>query len=149
MPFVGLDILLDGPGAVTGSFVQVAGASRNAYAVFPAGTDPVLGPEVASGYQRAYGHAPGNFVLTADACATIILDALARIDASSVGGPAAWRHAIRAEVTAPGREYATAVGRIHFDANGDVQPRRLSVYRVDATARDWAFWQLIELGADD
>ena len=56
-----------------------------------------------------------------------------------------WRDALRAEVTTPGRRYPTAIGTIGFDANGDVAPERVSIYRADASAGDWTFWRMLEL----
>lgn len=147
LPFVGFDIVLDGPRSANGSFLSVAGAgAENAYGVFPTGADPVLGARVATAYEAAYGHAPENYVLAGDACVGIVRDAIARIDAASVAAVADWREAIRAEVTAPGRSYDTAIGTIEFDANGDPVPQRVSIYRGDPNAGDWAFWQLLELG---
>ena len=47
LPFVGLDIIVDGPRSFAGSFMRAAGAKvANAYGVFPTGTDPTLGPQV-------------------------------------------------------------------------------------------------------
>lgn len=147
LPFVGLDTILDGPRATKGSFLDTAGANvRNAYGVFPAGIDPEMGQQVETAYERAYGHAPGNYVLSGHACTDVILDAIGRLDAPRLANPADWREAIRAAVTAPGRRYRTAVGTIGFDANGDVQPQRVSIYRADPTAGDWTFWQMFELG---
>jgi branched-chain amino acid transport system substrate-binding protein len=148
LPFVGLDTILDGPRSARGSFLEAAGANvENAYGVFPAGTDPELGPEVEAAYREAYGHQAENFVLSGHACAGVILDAFMRLDASSLAGPADWREAIRAEVTAPGRRYRTAVGTIGFDANGDAEPARVSIYRADANAGEWTFWEMVELPA--
>jgi ABC-type branched-subunit amino acid transport system substrate-binding protein len=146
LPFVGLDIILDGPRSVPGSFLEAAGDKvANAYGVFDAGIDPVLGPRVEAAFQAAYGRPAGGFVLGAHACATVILDAVDRLDRSNLAGPADWREAIRAEVTAPGRRYETAIGTIGFDANGDATPQRVSIYRADATAGDWTFSQMLEL----
>jgi len=146
LPFVGLDIILDGPRSAAGSFLSAAGANvGNAYGVFPAGTDPSLAPQVEAAYRDAYGREAESFVLSGHACASVILDAIARLDPSRLSGARDWREAIRAEVTAPGRRYETAVGTIGFDANGDADPQRVSIYRADATAGDWTFWQMLEL----
>jgi ABC-type branched-subunit amino acid transport system substrate-binding protein len=146
LPFVGLDIILDGPRSATGTFLNVAGAGvDNAYGVFQAGRDPTLGPAVDSAFAAAYGHSSENFVLNGYACASVILDAIERIDASRLTSSADWREAIRAEVTAPGREYRTPVGTIRFDGHGDTIPQRVSIYRFDSTAGDWTFWQMLEL----
>jgi len=146
LPFVGLDIILDGPRSVTGSFMEAAGTNvANTYGVFPTGTDPRLGPQVRAAYSAAYGQPAGDFILSAYACATVILDGLARLDATRLREPADWREALRAEVTTPGRTYETDVGTIGFDANGDAQPQRVSIFRGDPTAGDWAFWQMLEL----
>jgi len=146
LPFVGLDIILDGPRSATGSFLNIAGAGiDNAYGIFQAGRDPTLGPEAEAKYRDAFRRAPENFVLNGYACASVILDAIGRIDPSRLATPADWREAIRAQVTAPGRVYRTPIGTIQFDANGDAQPQRVSIYRVDAAAGDWTFWQLLEL----
>ena len=149
LPFVGLDIILDGPRSANGSFLNVAGAGvENAYGIFQAGRDPTLGPQVESAYEAAYAQPPGNFVLNGYACASVILDAISRVAAAPISTAADWREAIRAEVTAPRREYRTPVGTIAFDENGDATPRRVSIYRVDDATGDWSFWQLLELPAD-
>ena len=146
LPFVGLDIILDGPRSVPGSFLEAAGANAaNAYGVFPAGTDSVLGPQVAAAFQATYGRPAASFVLSAHACVGVILDAIDHLDASRPREAADWREAIRAEVTAPGRRYETAVGSIEFDANGDAVPQRVSIYRADPSTADWAFSQMLEL----
>jgi branched-chain amino acid transport system substrate-binding protein len=146
LPFVGLDIILDGPRSAKGSFLEVAGAEvGQAFGVFPAGTDPELGRQVQTAYEAAYGHGPENYVLSGYACTQVILDAIERLDASRLADPGDWREAIRAEVTAPGRRYRTAVGTIGFDPNGDAEPQRVSIYRADATIGDWTFWQMVEL----
>jgi len=146
LPFVGLDIILDGPRSAPGSFLGTAGAGiANVYGVFQAGRDAKLGPQVEAAYKAAYGHAPENFVLSGYACASVVLEAIGRVDAARVTTPAEWREAIRAEVTATGRDYATPVGTIGFDANGDATPQRVSIYRGDASTGDWTFWQLLEL----
>lgn len=146
VPFVGLDIVLDGPRSAANSFLNVAGAGvDNAYGIFQVGRDPTLGPQVETAYLGAYGRPPETFVLNAYACTSVILDAITRVDASRLATYDDWREAIRAEVTAPGREYRTPVGTIRFDANGDAVPQRVSIYRADASAGDWAFWQMLEL----
>ena len=146
LPFVGLDIILDGPRSVTGSFMEAAGTKvANAYSVFPTGIDLRLGPQVQAAYTAAYRQPAGNFVLSAYACTSVILDGLARLDVARLVEPADWREALRAEVTAPGRRYETAIGPIGFDANGDAEPRRVSIYRADATTGEWRFSRLIEL----
>ena len=146
LPFVGLDIIVDGPRSFAGSFMQAAGAKvANAYGIFPTGTDPTLGPQVEAEYVATYGRPASNFVLSSYACTSIILDALHRLDPSRLAEPADWREALRAEVTASGPRYQTAVGPIGFDANGDADPQRVSIYRGDPTTGDWTFWQMLEL----
>jgi branched-chain amino acid transport system substrate-binding protein len=146
LPFVGLDIILDGPRSATGSFLNLAGPGvDNAYGIFQAGRDATLGPQAEAAYEAAYDRPPENFVLNGYACASVILDAIGRVDPSGQMTPADWREAIRAEVTAPGRAYRTPVGTIGFDANGDAVPQRVSIYRADAAAGDWSFWEMLEL----
>ena len=148
LPFVGLDIILDGPRSAPGSVLNIGGAGvDDAYGVFQAGRDPTLGAQVESAYTKAYGRAPESFVLSGYACTSVLLDAIGRVDAARLSTAAEWREAIRAEVTAPGREYRTAVGTLGFDANGDATPPRVSIYRADPAAGDWSFWQLLELPA--
>jgi branched-chain amino acid transport system substrate-binding protein len=148
LPFVGLDIILDGARSATGSFLNVAGvAVGNAYGILQAGRDPTLGPQVESAYAAAYARPAESFVINGYACASVILTAIERIDASRLSTSADWREAIRAEVTAPGREYRTAVGSVRFDSRGDAVPQRVSIYRADAAAGDWTFWQMLELPA--
>ena len=146
VPFVGLDIILDGPRAATDSFLSLAGGGiDNAYGIFQAGRDETLAPQVEAAYQAAYGRAPDNFVLNVYACSRVILDAIGRLDDSQLMTAAEWREAVRAEVTAPGRQYQTPVGTIGFDPNGDATPQRVSIYRGDPTAGDWSFWRMLEL----
>jgi ABC-type branched-subunit amino acid transport system substrate-binding protein len=148
LPFIGLDIILDGPRSAAGSFLNLAGPrAGNAYGIFPAGTDPTLGQQVQSAYSSTYGRPSESFVLSGHACTTVLLDAIGRIDRARLRSLADWREAIRTEVTRPGREYRTAVGTITFDANGDAVPQRVSIYRADPDAGDWTFWQMLELPA--
>jgi branched-chain amino acid transport system substrate-binding protein len=147
VPFVGLDIILDGPRSASGSFLAVTGtAADDAYGVFPTGADPVLGSQVAATYEAAYRHPPENYVLAGHACVSIILQAIDRLGAAQLTDRDDWREALRAEVTTPGRRYQTAIGAVTFDANGDAQPQRVSIYRGDANAGDWTFWEMLELG---
>ena len=149
VPFVGLDIILDGPRSASGSFLDVAGSgARQRIRRLPdrRRSRPRLA-KVAAAYQSAYGHPPENYVLAGYACVSIILDAIERLDAASWPTVGDWRDALRAEVTTPGRRYETAIGTVAFDTNGDAQPQRVSIYRGDANAGDWTFWEMIELGS--
>lgn len=140
LPFVSWDGI-DGPGSQDGSFIQLAGhaalGSYESHASFVA-------PKAAfvDAYRSRFGSEPDEYAAAAYACTEVILGALrdvAQKGASATG----LREALRSEAVDPSHRYATVLGSIGFDANGDSLQQFVTFYRVDPSADggrgDWVF----------
>ncbi|HJW20926.1 MAG TPA: branched-chain amino acid ABC transporter substrate-binding protein [Candidatus Limnocylindrales bacterium] len=148
LPFVGLDSLLDGPRSEPGSFLNLAGErAAHAFAVFPANLASDGWPAFVAHYRTAFQAPPAPYAVAGYACAEVILAALQQLTLPPSAGPADWREALRAAVTTPGTVYTTALGRLSFDANGDVRPASISVYEYDGSSEDWTFREASQLTA--
>lgn len=148
VPFVGLDSLLDGQRSEPGSFLNLAGGrAGHAFAVFPANLGSDGWPAFEREYRAAFQAPPAPYAVAGYACAQVVLTALDRLTLPPSAGPADWREALRAAVTRPGTIYTTALGRLSFDANGDVRPASISVYEYDGSSEDWTFREASQLTA--
>ena len=133
VPFLSWDGILDGSAADTGSFIQLAGSAATGSYLAHAS----LGPHKASfadAYRAAYGEEPDEYSAASYACGEIIVASLRAIAASS---PSAGnlRQALRAYAVDPSHQYATVLGTVGFDQNGDSTQQFVTFYRVDAG--DW------------
>jgi branched-chain amino acid transport system substrate-binding protein len=133
VPFLSWDGLFDGSEADTGSFIQQAGpAAVGAYLAHAS-----LGPHKASfaeAYRATYGKEPDEYAAASYACAEVIVASLREI---ATGSPSAagLRDALRAYAVDPSHQYATVLGTVGFDANGDSTQQFVTFYRVEAG--DW------------
>ena len=139
IPFVGTDALHDGSAAMAGSFLSLAGpgASR-VFSVFPGSPG---GPDNAAfdaRYRTRYGVDPTPFAASGYACGQVVVAALQRLDASPDADTVSLRDAVRAAAVDTQTTFQTVLGPIGFDANGDITPRRVTIYGYDPAARDWA-----------
>jgi ABC-type branched-subunit amino acid transport system substrate-binding protein len=140
VPFVSWDGLFDGSGADTGSFIHDVGASG---AVGSHIAHASLGPHKASfaeAYRAVYGDEPDEYSAAAYACVEIIVASLREIATQSPSA-AGLREALRAYAVDPSHAYATVLGTVGFDANGDSTQQFVTFYRVDPSAAgglgDW------------
>ena len=144
VPFLGWDAIWDGSGEQSESFIAQAGdAAAGSYVSHPSvGT---VHAEFDRRYREAHGVLPeGTFheyAAAAYACMQIILDALRQVAATNPSADEL-REAVRAYVADPNHEFATVLGDVSFDANGDSLQQVVSFYRVDPQAAggsgDWA-----------
>ena len=135
VPFVSWDGLFDGSGADPGSFIQSVGASL---AVGSYIAHASLGPHKASFaevYRAVYGDEPDEYSAAAYACVEIIVASLREI-ANQSPTAAGLREALRAYAVDPSHTYATVLGTVGFDANGDSTQQFVTFYRVDPSAAD-------------
>ena len=131
LPFVSWDGI-GGPGSERGSFIQLAGhAAVGAYQ-----SHASIAPSRASfgdAYRSKFGSEPDEYAASAYACTEVIIAALRAVAASGASG-AGLREALRSEAVDPSHRYATVLGSIGFDANGDSSQQFVTFYRVDPTA---------------
>lgn len=130
VPFLSWDGILDGTGADTGSFIQLAGsAAIGSYLAHAS-----LGPHKASfaqAYLAAYGQEPDEYAAAAYACVEVMVASLREIATKS---PSAdnLRAALRAYAVDPSHQYTTVLGTVGFDKNGDSTQQFVTFYRVEA-----------------
>ncbi len=139
LPFVSWDGILDGSGAVDGSFIAQAGpAAAGSYSSHASIGLPKA--DFTARYRAKFGADPGEYGAAAYVCAEIILEGLRAVAAT---GPSAeaLREALRAYIVHPSRRFETIIGSIGFDANGDSLQQFVTFYRVEMSAAggkgDW------------
>ena len=133
-PYLGWDPLINGSGAVDGSYLQVAGpAAAGTFATHASIAPPRA--DFVEAFRAAFGEEPNEYAAAAYACMEVVLDSLRGISAS---GPDAvgLREALRAYAVDPAHRYQTTLGTLGFDANGDSTQQFVSFYRVDPAAAD-------------
>ena len=142
-PFVSWDGFLPGSGAVAGSYLQRAGKAADGTYVALASIAPPRADFV-DAYRSAFGEEPTDYAAAAYACAQVIL---ASLEAIAADGPDAegLREALRAYAVDPDHRFATIIGTVGFDANGDSTQQVVSFLRVDPRAADGAGdWDLMK-----
>jgi branched-chain amino acid transport system substrate-binding protein len=139
LPFLSWDGLFDGSGADTGSFIQQVGSM----AVGSYLAHASLGPYKASfadAYRAAFGAEPDEYSAAAYACVEVIVASLREVATHSPSANGL-REALRAYTVDPGHDYATVLGAVSFDTNGDSNQQFVTFYRVDPSAAggtgDW------------
>ena len=133
IPFLSWDGILDGSAADKGSFIQVAGSAADGSYLAHAS----LGPHKASfanAYRVAYGEDPDEYSAASYACMEVIVSSLRQIATQSPSAQSL-RQALRAYAVDPSHQYATILGTVGFDGNGDSTQQFVTFYRVDAG--DW------------
>ena len=133
VPFLSWDGLFDGSDADTGSFIQQAGSAAIGSYIAHAS----LGPHKASfaeAYRAAYGQEPDEYAAASYACAEVIVASLREIATKSPSA-AGLRETLRAYAVDPSHHYATVLGTVGFDVNGDSTQQFVTFYRVEAG--DW------------
>ena len=131
LPFVSWDGI-GGSGTDAGSFIQRAGrAAVGSYQ--SAASFPPPKADFVNTYRAKFGNEPDDYTVAAYACAQVIIDAL-RMVASKGASATDLREALRAQAVDPSHAYATVLGTIGFDANGDSRQQFVTFYRVDLTA---------------
>jgi len=133
VPFLSWDGIFGGSAADAGSFIQLAGSAATGSYLAHAS----LGPHKASfaeAYRAAYGEEPDEYAAASYACVEVIVSSLRKIATQS---PSAknLRDALRAYAIDPSHQYATVLGTVGFDENGDSTQQFVTFYRVDAG--DW------------
>jgi len=140
-PFIGWHGLLDGSGAVSGSFIQRAAAQASlSYAT--ALSIPPARADFDVRYRTTFGRAPDKYAGAAYACIQVILEAV-RDAAQRALDVSQLREAVRAYATDTTHRFDTVLGTVGFDANGDSVHQFVSFYKVNTAALggkgDWVF----------
>ena len=142
-PFLSWDGILDGSGAVAGSYLNRAGRAAVGTYVALASIAPPRADFV-DAYRAAFGEEPTEYAAAAYACAQVIL---ASLEAIAADGPDAegLRGALRAYAVDPAHRYETVLGTVGFDVNGDSTQQMVSILRVDPEADEGASdWVLVK-----
>src|SRR5262249_2916455 len=131
LPFVSWDGI-GGSGSQPGSFIQRAGrAAVGSYQSHSSFASP--NHAFVNAYLEKFGSEPDEYAGAAYACTQVILEALRRVAAHGASA-AGLREALRAQAVDPSHRYATTLGTIGFDANGDSSQQFVTFYHVDPTA---------------
>jgi branched-chain amino acid transport system substrate-binding protein len=145
IPMVGPDGIADlGAGGGEGAFITLAGVenANNVHGTVAAIHDIPNAADFTAKYKAAFSADPGAYSGPAYACTQAILGALKNALAANPADKKAIREGVRADIF-KGSEYATVLGTIHFDANGDTSQKFISFYKVDPAAEGgkggWVF----------
>ncbi len=140
LPFGGGDGIVDGPGSVDGSFVNLAGdAAANSFGSVAAIHDIPNPDAFANSYQAEYTKAPGAYSAPGYACAQVIIAAINAV-ADQATGMSDLREKVRAYVAEGGNSFDTVLGSLSFDENGDTSQHTISYYKADLNADGGANW---------
>jgi branched-chain amino acid transport system substrate-binding protein len=144
VPYVGPDGINDGSGETKDSFLNLAAAAaKNSFSTLAGIGDFPGRAQFAADYKTEYNIDPTGYAGTGFACAQVVIDALNRAGATNPADMTALREAVRAAGTDTAAKYATIVGDITFDENGDTSQKIVSIYSVDPAAAngkgDWKF----------
>jgi branched-chain amino acid transport system substrate-binding protein len=147
VPFVSWDGI-GGSGSEAGSFIQLAGrAAVGSYQSHASIAPPKA--EFGDAYRSKFGPVPNEYAAAAYACTEVILSALQMV-ASRGTSAAGLREAVRSQAVDPSHRYATVLGSIDFDTNGDSLQQFVTFYRVDPSAAggkgDWVIQKQQDYG---
>ena len=136
IPYVGPDGIADlAPGGSEGAFITLAGVenSNDVHGTVAGLHDLPSGSTFNSDFQAAFGKAPGAYSALAYSCAQVIIQAIKDTASAAAGNLANWRSAVRDYIydTGANHTYETVMGRISFNACGDIQQPVMSFYKVD------------------
>jgi branched-chain amino acid transport system substrate-binding protein len=145
IPLVGTEAINDGALTTPGSFLNRVGEdARNALSVFPGFVDGPGRMEFETQYRARFGSNPTPFAAAGHACAQVVIAALSRIGVGPSTSAAQLRESVRAAGVDPAASFETNLGRIAFDAHGDVVPNRVSIYAYDPAVHDWVYADQID-----
>jgi branched-chain amino acid transport system substrate-binding protein len=144
IPYVGPDGINDGSGETKDSFLNLAAAAaKNSYSTLAGPGTFASKDAFDAAYKKEYGIDATGYAGTAYACAQAVLDAMKRATATNPADKTALREALRVAGTDTAPKYATILGDITFDANGDTSQKIVSIYSYDPAGAngkgDWKF----------
>lgn len=140
LPYLAGDGIQDGTGE--GSFINIAGpAAANSFSSVAAIAEIPDAAAFATKYRAKYNADPGSYSANGYACAQIVIEALKT--AAAAGDIT--RESTRAAGVNTATTFATVLGNVVFDANGDTSQQIISLYKVDAG--DWVFTKQIDYSA--
>jgi branched-chain amino acid transport system substrate-binding protein len=133
LPFIGGDGISDGAASVASSFLNIAGDQGDVgtWMTVAGAHDIPDRATLAAAYKTEFGAELGAYSAAAYACTQVYLQALKAV------GPD--REKIRAYVTTTSNSFDTVLGKIGFDANGDINQHIISYFQFDPTTKDWKF----------
>jgi branched-chain amino acid transport system substrate-binding protein len=144
VPYVGPDGINDGNGETVDSFLNLAAsAANNSYSTLAGIGDFPGKAQFDADYKAEYGIDATGYAGTGYACAQVVIDALNRAGASNPADMTALKEAVRVAGTDTAVTYATILGDITFNADGDTSQKIVSIYSVDPAGAngkgDWKF----------
>jgi branched-chain amino acid transport system substrate-binding protein len=151
VPYVGPDGINDGSAATKDSFLNLAAAAaKNSYSTL-AGAGTFDGKaKFDADYKAEYGIDATGYAGQGFGCTQVILDAIGRAGATAAD-KSALREAVRVAGTDSTHTYATALGNLTFDANGDTSQKIVSIYGFDPAGAsgkgDWKFATQVDYAA--
>jgi branched-chain amino acid transport system substrate-binding protein len=144
LPYGGGDGIVDGSGATTGSFINLAGAAAADAHGSVAAIHDIPDPDAfANKYRAAFTTDPGAYSASAYGCTQIILAAIEGAVGAGATDMSALRAGVRDFVFEATTPFDTVLGPVTFDENGDTSQKIISFYKTDMTAADgkgdWVF----------
>jgi branched-chain amino acid transport system substrate-binding protein len=151
VPYVGPDGINDGSGETKDSFLNLAGdAAKSSYSTLAGIGDFPGKAQFDVDYKAEYGIDATGYAGTGFACAQVVIDAIKRAGETNPADMTALREAVRKAGTDTAAKYATIVGELNFDENGDTSQKIVSIYSVDTAAAngkgDWKFETQVDYG---
>src|ERR1035437_1571992 len=133
LPFIGGDGISDGAASVPSSFLNIAGDQGDigTWMTVAGAHDIPDRATLATAYKTEFNAELGAYSAAAYACTQVYLQTLPAV------GPD--REKIRAYVTTTTNSFTTVLGKIGFDANGDINQHIISYFQFDPTTKDWKF----------
>jgi branched-chain amino acid transport system substrate-binding protein len=144
IPFVGPDGINDGSGETKDSFLNLgADAAKTSYSTLAGIGDFPGKAKFDADYKAEYGIDATGYAGSSYACAQVIIDALNRAGATNPADMAGLREAMRVAGTDTAAKYATILGDLTINADGDTSQKIVSIYSVDPAGAngkgDWKF----------
>jgi len=144
IPYVGPDGINDGSGETKDSFLNLgADAAKNTFSTLAGIGDFPGKAKFDTDYKAEYGIDATGYAGSSYACAQVIIDALNRAGATNPADMAGLREALRVAGTDTAAKYATILGDLTINADGDTSQKIVSIYSVDPAGAngkgDWKF----------
>jgi len=144
VPYVGPDGINDGSGETKDSFLNLgADAAKNAFSTLAGIGDFPGKAKFDADYKAEYGIDATGYAGSSYACAQVVIDALNRAGATNPADMAGLREAMRVAGIDTAVKYATILGELTINADGDTSQKIVSIYSVDPAGAngkgDWKF----------
>jgi branched-chain amino acid transport system substrate-binding protein len=148
VPYIGPDGINDGSATTKDSFLNLVGDdAKNSYSTLAGIGDYPGKADFEAKYKAEYGQDATGYAAQGHACASVVLDALARAGATNPADMKSLREAVRAAGADTSHEYTSVLGTFKFDENGDTSQHIISIYSYDPATKNWVFKEQVDYGA--